>query len=70
MQKFLHILKARWLTALIVIIVIIGIGVVLTNRQPESASWVTAQVDEGTVSQIISVSGTMDANSSAPSSVG
>ena len=65
MQKFLHILKARWLTALIVIIVIIGIGVVLTNRQPESASWVTAQVDEGTVSQIISVSGTMDATKTA-----
>lgn len=58
-------LQKRWGLSLILVIVVLGIIFLSYGSTNGSAHWVTATVEEGTVSRITSVSGTLKATQTA-----
>lgn len=65
MQSIRSYIGARWLRALLLLIIIVVISIVIHNKKNEVPNWVTGSIDSGTVSQIVSVSGTMNATKNA-----
>lgn len=65
MQKVLSFFRAHWIRILFLLVLVVTAGVYVHNKRTAVPAWVTATVDTGTVSKVISVSGTMNATKSA-----
>jgi HlyD family secretion protein len=64
MQKILSFFRTHWIRVFIVALILSIAGVVLYNNHTAVPDWTTSTVESGTVSKIISVSGTMNATKS------
>lgn len=65
MQKVLSFFRAHWIRILFLLVLVVTAGVYVHNKRTAVPAWVTATVDTGTVSKVISVSGTINATKSA-----
>ena len=65
MQNVLSFFRAHWIRIVFLLVLAVSIGMYVQNKRTEVPNWVTATVDTGTVSKVISVSGTMNATKSA-----
>ena len=65
MQKVLSFFRAHWIRILFLLLLAVGAGIYVQNKRTEVPNWVTTSVETGTVSKVISVSGTMNATKSA-----
>ena len=65
MQKIVSFLRVHWIRILFLLILVIAVGVYIYGKRTDTPTWITTLVETGTVSKIVSVSGTMDATKSA-----
>lgn len=65
MQKIVSFLRAHWIRILFLLLLAAILGMYIHSKRTEVPEWITATVETGTVSKIVSVSGTMNATKSA-----
>ncbi len=65
MQKIVSFFRAHWIRILFLLILTTTVGIYVHGKRTEVPAWITTLVETGTVSKIISVSGTMNAIKSA-----
>ncbi len=65
MQKIVLFFRAHWIRILFLLVLATAVGMYVYGKRTEMPTWVTASVGTGTVSKVISVSGTMNATKSA-----
>ncbi len=65
MQKIVLFLRAHWIRILFLLVLATAAGMYVHSKRTEAPTWITTSVETGTVSNVISVSGTMNATKSA-----
>jgi multidrug efflux pump subunit AcrA (membrane-fusion protein) len=65
MEKIVSFVRSHWIRLVLLFIVVVAIAGITIKNKNETPDWVTATVETGTVRNVISVSGTMNAIQSA-----
>ncbi len=65
MEKIVSFVRSHWIRLILLLILATAVGMYVYGKRTEVPAWITTSVETGTVSKIISVSGTMNATQSA-----